>query len=270
MSINGLRVLNTRPTEQGLSLHQAICDAGGVSIDLPALAIEPTTNNWLKNLPNLESIHQVIFISTNAVNYFYSTLEQQGLAWPATIQTTAIGKASAAALEKWRIRRDHVPSIADSEHLLQLNILQHVKNQTILLVKGEGGKMDISNTLLTRGAHLISLAVYRRTLPNTKQKRVHSLWHDDQVDIILFTSQQAMHNIFTLFGDAARYWLCGKPCLVISERLAEAAFTLGMRTILVSRYDTILKTLEHYNQERACNNVLFWRPNQGLTHGNPQ
>ena len=109
--------------------------------------------------------------------------------------------------------------------------------------------MDITKTLLARGANLISVNVYRSILPNTEQKFIHSLWHDDQVDIILFTSQQAMHNIFTLFGEAARVWLCSKPCLVISERLAEAAFTLGMRTIIVSRYDTILNTLEQYNKD---------------------
>lgn len=249
MNLRGLRILNTRPLERGQALHQAICDVGGVSIDLPALAIEPTANNWLKNLPNLENINQAIFISTNAVTHFYSTIEQQRLAWPTTIKTTAIGSTTAATLAKWQIPVDHVPSIADSEHLLQLNPLQQVKNQTILLVKGEGGRMDITKTLLARGANLISVSVYRSTLPNTEQKFIHSLWHDDQVDIILFTSQQAMQNIFTLFGEAAHAWLCNKPCLVISERLAKAAFILGMQTIIVSRYDTILNTLEHYNKD---------------------
>ena len=249
MNLRGLRILNTRPLEKGQALHQAICDVGGVSIDLPALTIEPTANEWLKNLPNLNHINQAIFISSNAVTYFYLALEQKQLTWPATINTTAIGNTTAATLAKWQIHVDHVPSIADSEHLLQLNPLQHVKNQTILLVKGEGGRMDITKTLLARGANLISVNVYRSILPNTEQKFIHSLWHDDQVDIILFTSQQAMHNIFTLFGEAARVWLCSKPCLVISERLAEAAFTLGMRTIIVSRYDTILNTLEQYNKD---------------------
>ena len=261
MNLKGLRILNTRPSEQGRALHEAICAAGGESIDLPALAILPTTDDWLKNVPNLDSIDHAIFISTNAVTYFYSKLAQQGLTWPTTIQTTAIGKASAAALATWNIRIDHVPSTADSEHLLQLGALQEVKNQTILLIKGEGGRMNITKTLLERGAHLISLAVYRTILPNTLQKQVYSLWHDNQVDIILFTSQQAMQNIFTIFGKAAHSWLCSKPCMVISERLAEAAFILGMRTIIVSRYDKIMDALAHYNKERACNNFPYWRPN---------
>ena len=246
MNLNGLRVLNTRPLEQGLALHQAIMNAGGVSIHLPALAIVPTTTDWLKTLPDLTSITHAIFISTNAVTHFYAALKQQQLVWPSTIQTTAIGSASAKALTTHHIRVDYMPSIADSEHLLQLNKLQQVRNQTIVLVKGDGGRMDIQRTLLQRGAHLIALDVYRRVLPDTSPTFLHSLWHDKLVDIILFTSQQSIHNLLVLFGEKARSWLCNIPCVVISERLAEAARHIGMRTIIVSSYDSLLNTLEQY------------------------
>ena len=268
--LHGLRILNTRPLEQGLALHQAISDAGGISVDLPAIAIEPTANDWLKKLPNLDTLNQAIFISSNAATHFYSALKQQQLAWPSAIKITAIGNASASALEKWNIRIDNCPLIADSEHLLQLEILQQVQNQTILLVKGVGGRMHIATTLQKRGAKLISLDVYQRVLPTTQQNSIYSVWHDDLVDIILFTSHEAMHNLFSLFGDSARSWLCSKPCMVISERLAEAAFMLGIQAIILSRYDTMLSTLEHYNKDRAQNSFPFWRPNQGSTHGNQQ
>lgn len=249
MNLHGLRVLNTRPLDQGLLLNQAIEKAGGISITLPALTIEPTANDWLKNLPSLASVNQAIFISTNAINYFYTELEQQQLIWPSTIQTTAIGKTSANALAGWNIRVDCVPAVADSKHLLQLNLLQYVKDQIILLVKGEGGNPDIANTLLTRGANLISLDVYRRNLPSINHQYIDALWRDDAVDIILFTSQQSIQNIFTLFREHGRSWLCKTPCIVISERLAEAARLLGMQTIMVNCYDTILNMLEKYSQQ---------------------
>lgn len=249
--LQGLCVLNTRPLEQGHILRHAICEAGGTCIDFPALAIEPISDDWLEILPNLADVHHAIFVSTNAVHYFYTKLKQEGLQWPATIQTTAIGKASAAALAKWNIRIDHVPSAADSEHLLQLDTLQEVGSQTILLIKGEGGRTEIANTLLQRGANLVSLDVYRRVLPSTAAQNFHSLWHDHVVDIILFTSQQSIHNLFVLLGENARTWLCRTPCLVISERLADEASRLGMQTIIISHYDTIISTLEHYNQGLA-------------------
>ena len=242
-----LRIVNTRPLEQGQILSKAITEAGGISIDFPVLAIEPTGDDWLTELPNLNTVLHAIFISANAVEFFYTKLKQHGLRWPTTIQTTAIGKASAAALAKWGISVDHVPSSADSEHLLQLDALQAVEGQSILLIKGEGGRPEIINTLLVRGATLVSLDVYRRVLPSTPQK-THSLWHDNAVDIILFTSQQAIHNLFVLLGKDAHPWICQTPCLVISERLAKEASRMGMQTIIISQYDTIVSTLEHYNQ----------------------
>ncbi len=243
MNLNGLRILNTRPRDQSLDLSQAIHDAGGVSIDLPALAIEPTADVWLKNLPDLTRTHHAIFISTNAVNYFFTAVSTEQFTWPRTIQTTAVGKATARALEKWGVHVDHIPPIANSEHLLQLESLKQVLNQTILWVKGEGGRIDIPHALRTRGAQLISLDVYRRVLPNKTPQHVYSLWHDDVVDIILLTSQQAMHNLFTLLGVEAHPWLRKTPCIVISERLAQEASRLGMQNIMVCRYDTILNTL---------------------------
>lgn len=248
--LGGLRVLNTRPLAQGQILSQAICEAGGTSIDFPLLAIEPTTDDWLTLLPNLNDVHHAVFISANAVDFFYKKLKQQGLRWPTTIQTTAIGKASAAALAKWNIAVDHVPSVADSEHLLQLDALQNVGNQTILLIKGKGGRPEIKNTLLRRGTNLVSLAVYQRVLPSITQN-IDSLWHDNVVDIILFTSQQAIHNLFVLLGENAHSWICKTPCLVISERLAKEASRMGMQTIIISHYDTIISTLEHYNKGLA-------------------
>ena len=249
MNLCGLRILNTRPLEQGQALTKAIVQAGGISIPLPALVIEPVTN-WLNKLPSLLTIQQAIFISPNAVNYFFETVNKSQLPWPTIIEVIAIGHASAAALTQRGVRVDSVPALADSEHLLQLHSLQQVMGKSILLVKGEGGTVEIANTVISRGAQLSSAIVYRRSLPRTKPQQLQSLWQDDAVDIILFTSQQAIHNIFTLFGEYAHPWLCRKPCIVISERLANIAEALGMQHIIVCRYDTIITTLaEHYNKD---------------------
>ncbi len=246
--LRGLRVLNTRPLEQGKILSQAIHEAGGTSVDFPTLAIEPVSTDWLEALPSLSEVQHAIFISSNAAQHFCAKLKDRGLRWPSTIQTTAIGKASAAALVKWGIRVDNTPSKADSEHLLQLDSLQDVRNQTILLIKGEGGREEITNTLLQRNANVISVEVYRRILPTANPQYTHSLWHDNVVDIILFTSQQAMNNLFILLKEDAHTWIRRTPCLVISERLAEEASQLGIQTIIVSHYDTIVSALEFYNQ----------------------
>ncbi|KTC87348.1 MULTISPECIES: uroporphyrinogen-III synthase [Legionella] len=249
-SLNGLRVLNTRPLEQGKILSQMINAAGGVAIECPALTIKPTPKDWLRSLPQLNTVEKAIFVSTNAVKYCFSALAQK---WPTTIQVIAVGQATANALRNYGIQVDLSPEIADSEHLLELQTLQQVKNETILLFKGEKGRPLIEETLSTRGANLLIFQVYKQLLPQANSELFHSLWRNQAVDIILFTSQQAMHNIFLLFGEGRHAWLRSLPCIVISERLAKEAALLGMQTIIVSTLETLLNALHEFNQ--------------GLSHG---
>jgi len=264
MNLKGLRVLNTRPLPQGLDLNASLLKAQARPIHLPALTIEPLTEDWQAHLPALDSIDQSIFISANAVNFFFKKIKTQH--WPKTMKTIAVGKATATVLSNHKIDVDNLPDIGDSEHVLQLDSLKHVQGQTILLVKGEDGLSTIATTLVARGAHVISLSCYRRVLPKVDKKLIQKLWQETPVDIILFTSQQAMENTRRLFGKEAKEWLANTPCLVISPRLAEAAYLIGMKNIIVGSYDTILETLKSYSEECANGKVSFWRPNQGSGH----
>jgi uroporphyrinogen-III synthase len=247
MRLHGLRILNTRPVAQAQSLNEAIQAAGGISITCPAIEIKASRTPWLNHLPPLSSLQQIIFISANAVNYFFEALAPKALIWPETITFIAIGQATAQSLAQWIQFPIHVPSIANSEHLLQLSSLQHIQGQNIVLVRGEKGREEIAQQLLYRGARLISLPVYRRVLPKLSQAMLSSLWHKDAVDIILFTSEQAMRQLFALFGKKAHAWLCNKPCVVISERLVKVARSLGLQHILLSPYDELLLSLEQYS-----------------------
>jgi len=248
-TLQGLRVLNTRPAEQNKTLSYAIQNAGGISIELPTIVIEPLRPDWLKTLPDLSDVDHAVFVSANAIKYYFLAAKQ--LVWPSSITVTAIGQASADELTTRGIPIHHTPIDADSEHLLRLDHLQQIQNQTVMLIKGEKGRPLIEKTLRSRGADVIPVAVYRRELPKTNSLQTNLLWHDNAVDIILFTSQQSMYNLFTLFGEKARDWLCSKPCLVISERLAESASQLGMQTIIVCRHHSLLNTLEQYIKGRT-------------------
>jgi uroporphyrinogen-III synthase len=244
-SLHGLRVLNTRPREQAVDLSQKIHDAGGVVIELPTIEIVGTPH-WLSSLPDLNSVNQAIFISANAVEHCFSPLQQHHIHWPSTIEVIAIGKGSAAVLNQFNIPVHVIPEISDSEHLLMLHSLKQPKNQHILLFKGEGGRTLIENVLLEREATLLAFNVYRRTLPKINHQFVKSIWRDDLVDIILLTSEQSMRNLFQLFEEKAHHWLHNKTCLVLSERLAQIASSLGIKNLICSRPDEIMNALFDY------------------------
>ncbi|WP_245183373.1 uroporphyrinogen-III synthase [Legionella israelensis] len=256
LPLQGLKVLNTRPLSAAKELSMAIKAAGGIALNCPALLIKPVKTNKLRFIQTLHDIRIAVFISANAVHFGLKQLKERNISWPASIEVIAIGKKTAIALRKHHIHVSCQPEISDSEHLIQLSILQDIRNQSILLFKGKNGRTLIEQTLTDRGAKLTVAEVYKRGMPPYNKSKIDFIWHDNTIDIILFTSEQAMHNLFKMFGREAYQWLCDKPCLVISERLAKSATRLGIKHILISTPETVFDTLCHYNQ--------------GLIHGQQQ
>jgi uroporphyrinogen-III synthase len=245
-TLNGLRILNTRPKEQGKMLSQLITEAGGVSIDYPTLEIKEFNPNWVRDLPDLNKVDHALFISANAVHYCFNQLHQHKIQWPKHIHITVIGQGTEKALEQFELKADDIPPISNSEHLLALPSMQQLKNKTVLLFKGLGGRTLIEEGLKKKGAKLFLFAVYQRIMPVLDQQFTTRLWQDDGLDIILLTSEQSIHHLFKLFSREAHNWLKDKPCLVLSERLAEAASLLGMKKIKTSHPNRIIDTLFDY------------------------
>jgi uroporphyrinogen-III synthase len=257
--LNKLRVLNTRPEGAAVSLNQAIEAADGIAMTLPGLQIKAHESDWLSPILPLTQAEQAIFISPNAATYCFERLRRCQIAWPATVRVSAIGNATASTLKKVGVYVDYVPDIATSEHLVQLNNFQDIQHQTIFLFKGGNGREIITDTLLEKGANLISVSVYGTEKPTITPGYINFLWKNDAIDTILFTSLQAMQNIITFFTGESLVWLCNKPCIVISERLANEAKQLGMKRIIISHYNDIINTLIqikkgllHDSESRCC------------------
>lgn len=244
-TLNGLRVLNTRPKAQAQNLSKSIRAAGGISIELPTLEIQATTN-WLNSLPDLRQMHQAIFVSVNAVKQCFTQLKRANIYWPTSIEVLAIGQSTANALSEFNVPLITIPEVSDSEHLLMINSLKQQKKHNILLVKGKEGRILLEETLINRGNNLTVLDVYQRVMPKINRQFVRSIWHDDLVDIILLTSEQSMCHLFKLYEEDAHPWLRSKTCLVLSERLAHSASSLGMNKIICSRPNEIMNTLFDY------------------------
>ncbi len=239
-----VRFLNTRPEGQNNALTQHIIQCSGQCVELPTLTIKPY-NHWLQNLPALKTFATAIFISQNAVRNFLPTFAAHKLAWPTHLPILAIGKKTAELLIREGLPVKALPVVADSEHLLQLPELSHVQDKAILLIKGHGGRDLIQNTLQARGAKVTTCEVYQRCLPHFSKPLVEMIWQENQVDIILATSQESLTNLFQMFGEAGANWLRGKTFLVISERIAKKARSLGIELIQVCNYEDLPK---HINQ----------------------
>lgn len=247
--LSGLTVLNTRPQETSYLLTQEIEKLNGLSVDLPCIKISAKTD-WLKTLPDLQTVHKAIFTSINAIDNFFPLLRESNITWPEHITNFAIGKGSANALSQQEIVVHAIPREAHSESLITHPMLQNVGNENILLIKGVGGRTVIFNYLQQKGANVCKIETYRRDLPDYSidyLQKVQNL----PIDILVFTSRESIINSFKIFPQNMHNWLLLKPCIVISKRQEDYAKELGFQTFLTS-YDNIIETLINFKQGLQC------------------
>lgn len=248
-SLKGLKILNTRPKDQAAQLSEAIRKKGGQAIDCPLLELKKTNTTWLDTLPMLNEFHHAIFISPNAVTFFFDALKNTPYSFPKELKIHTIGQGSAKAIQHLGLDVATSPLISDSEHFLEQEIFKNIKAEKILIVKGEGGRPLLTNTLRQRGGLVHELPVYQRQACLIDRTLLKSLWQENDLDIIIFTSLEAMHSFYEQ-SDALHQRFCKKTCLVLSNRLASAARAIGYQRIIITAPDAILTTLEQFAQGR--------------------
>jgi len=248
--LSGQKVLVTRPEHQSAALIKAIEQAGGEAVSFPVLAIAPTTrlDQAKQKWQQLSGYQWIVFISANAVNYMADMLGGK-IELPETIDVAAIGKATATALMQHGIAVDLMPLNGyNSEALLQMPEWQDLTGQKVMIVRGEGGREKLAQTLKQRGAETDYMEVYRRIKPESDHRKIKTLLERNDLSAIVLMSGEAVQNLCTMLNpdDALR----SIPVVVISARIAEIAAGLGFRRVLVSQgvsEQAIVDTLKMLN-----------------------
>jgi len=252
MGLTGAKVLVTRPRHQADGLCQLLCGQGGHPVRLPTLAIAAVadTGKVSAALATLDKYQWLVFVSANAVNYAIAA--NGGKISNRSTSIAAIGLATATALEQAGIRVDLLPpSPYNSEALLATVPMCQVGGKRILIVRGEGGREQLAETLIGRGAMVRYLEVYRRCLPQGDCGEVRALLSAGQLAAVTVTSGEALENLMAMIGEGCREKLLAVPLVVIAERLKLMAEGLGFEQIAVSRQATdaamveaVVKTLK--------------------------
>lgn len=256
--LHGLGVLVTRPVDQAEHLCQLIESAGGRPYRLPTISIEASQASEQQHarelLGHLQEGDLLIFISANAVNYSQALLGPAS-GWPAGVQTAVIGQATAKAFATIFGQPANIIPQGDSntEALLALPALQQAEDRRILIIRGEGGRALLGNTLQQRGAAVHYANVYRRALPSYNREQ-HSAALRECVDVITATSVEGLQNLVNLFGETLGEWLWSRPLFVIHQRQVEAARAMGFKIIPAVAAETndaaLLSVIIKWQQQR--------------------
>jgi len=228
-TLQGCRVLVTRPAHQAAGLCRRIEALGGHAIPFPVLEINaPNDGRPLDAcVKQLDDFDVAIFISANAVERALPViLEQRD--WPVRVRIAVIGRRSAEALETFGLHADLCPSSRfNSEALLELDALQNVSGERVVIFRGDGGREFLADTLRGRGAQVEYVEAYRRCRPEMDSSSLVEAWRSDAIDLVQINSKESLENLFAMLGDEGRSLLCESQLLLVSERMLPVAGRLG-------------------------------------------
>ncbi len=228
-NLDGRGILVTRAAHQAAGLAALIESHGGRAIQFPALEILPVRDPATPTELLRQTWDLMIFISPNAVRHMIDLLAG---AAPDSRRLAAVGEATARSLREVGLPPDLVPTDRqDSEGLLALPELQQMDGQRILIVRGEGGRPLLGDSLRARGAKVGYAEVYRRARPAVDPVPLLQRWRDE-VDVVTTTSAEVLGNLVNMLGETGATLLRKTPLLVISERMASRATELGFSRIL--------------------------------------
>ena len=239
--IVGRGVLVTRPRELARPLAELIERRGARAILFPAIEIEPLPAPAA--LGRLREFDLVVFVSPSAV--------RAAGALPLDLPAAAVGAGTARELEKAGLRRVIVPAEgADSEALLAAPQMQRMEGKRVLIVRGEGGRALLGDTLARRGAQVEYAECYRRRRPRADASPVVAAWKKGDLHAVTASSAEALDNLLALLGAPL---VQRTPLFVPHARVADHARRHGVQEIVLAGVsdDAMIERLVAYFDERA-------------------
>lgn len=226
--LQGKVVLVTRPSHQAIRLCELIEQAGGEALSIPALEIVPLapTENARQAFADLGSYDIAIFISTNAAEQAIALLGNKR--FPESLMLAAIGHSTRLALLENGYHNIVSPKQRfDSEGLLTTQPFLDLAGKSILLIKGEGGREWLADTLVTKGAKLGIIELYRRILPEDSRQPLRLALAQAKINHVTITSNNGLENLMELAGDTLLPQLQELPMVVLSQRTLDFARAKG-------------------------------------------
>ncbi len=235
--LHGRTIVVTRPRAQASTLAGLIAERGGKPVIFPLIEISPAADpgHLQAAIARLERYALAIFISPNAIDFSLPLiLAQRG--WPSGLRAVAIGQSSVRRLASYGVEQTLAPvERFDSESVLQLPELQRaaVVGKRVLILRGNGGRELLAETLRERGSEVDYVSCYLRSAPDTAAP-LKALWDSGQLDALTISSSEGLRNLVDLLDRPTRAQLHITPVFVPHPRIADLAQALALQQVVLT------------------------------------
>ncbi|OYT99841.1 MAG: uroporphyrinogen-III synthase [Burkholderiales bacterium PBB1] len=236
-----MRIIVTRPAAQATPWVQSLAQHGLHAAALPLIEIVPTpdtaavTAAWQQ----LADARLVMFVSANAVEHFFALRPPQA-AWPPHTQAAAPGPGTTRALQDAGVPISQIVEPApdsaqfDSEALWQVLRLQDWQGAAVQVVRGDGGRDWLADTLREHGARVGFVSAYRRSAPrwdNAAQSLLADALAQPADHLWFFSSSEAIDHLMARLDERALALPAGAKALATHPRIAARATTAGFSPV---------------------------------------
>lgn len=238
-----MRVIVTRPAVQADAWVDSLASRGVDAVALPLIGISPPVDGeavrqaWRE----LSRYELVVFVSPNAVEEFFRV--RADLAWPETTMAASVGPGTTSALVKHKVSASQIAEPAadaiqfDSEALWQRLAQNDWAGRSALIVRGDGGRNWLADTLRSHGAIVSFVTAYRRITPSfdgALQALLNEAIEHPMEHLWFFSSSEAISNLETLTPPHSDARWAPARALATHPRIAQRARDCGFGVVCES------------------------------------
>ena len=240
-----LRVIVTRPAAQAADWVRRLEAEQIDAVALPLIGVAPAGDAAAVEAAwaTLATQRLVVFVSPNAVEHFFA-VRPAGMRWPTGVLAGSPGPGTTRALLDLSVPAAQTVAPAadaaqfDSESLWRQLTAQDWQGACVLIVRGDGGRDWLGQTLRGRGAQVTHVAVYRREAPMfdaAQHARLAAALHEPAAHLWYFSSSEAIDHLERLSAPFEPLRWAEARALATHPRIAERARQLGIARVTECR-----------------------------------
>jgi len=231
--LKGRTILVTQAEHQADRFANLLKRKGARVLTCPTIEIAPYEAEHMPAiLDQIDTYDWLVFMSQNAVNYFFDHLKKNGI--PKTKlkgrRIAAIGKTTREALKQNKLRVHLVPATFKSEGLVSA-FKGKIEDKRILILSALSGRDLLEKVLIEKGAQVDVLPLYETLLPVQNKALLHKYICEERLDAITFTSPSTVDNFIQMLSPdrVMRRHLETLTFATLGDVTAKAVETKGLR-----------------------------------------